>query len=59
MLKIDKSFYAEDISVSNRLWVENDNIEAVYTRNPRIGINYAGSWKDKPWRYTLVNSSKK
>lgn len=57
-LQIDKSFYGEDMSISPRIWIENDNFNARYTENPRIGINYAGEWKDKPWRYTLILSNK-
>jgi DNA-3-methyladenine glycosylase len=53
-LKIDKSFYGEDMSISTRLWVEDDNFKPGYSENPRIGINYAGEWRNRPWRYTLL-----
>ncbi len=53
-LKIDKSFYGEDMAVSTRIWVEKDNFSAIYSEKPRIGINYAGEWRNKPWRYTLI-----
>ncbi len=54
LLGIDKSFYGEDMSVSTRIWVENTDSRVIYSENPRIGINYAGEWCDKPWRYTLL-----
>ncbi len=53
-LQIDKSFYGEDLSVSERIWVENDGCEAYYVNYPRVGVDYAGEiWKNKPWRYKL------
>jgi DNA-3-methyladenine glycosylase len=55
-LQIDKSFYGEDLTLSSRLWIEDDNFIAKYTENRRIGINYAGEWKDKLWRFKYYNS---
>lgn len=52
-LKLDKSFYGEDISESSRLWVEDsngiENFEVIQTT--RIGVNYAGEWAKKRWRW--------
>jgi DNA-3-methyladenine glycosylase len=53
-LEIDKSFYGEDMNISSRIWIENDHFKASFSEKPRIGINYAGEWRDKPWRYTLL-----
>jgi len=53
-LKIDKSFYGEDMSISKRSWVEKDDVSLIYSEKPRIGIDYAGEWRYKPWRYTLI-----
>ena len=52
-LQIDKSFYGEDLVVSERLWVENDGTSPEFVTGTRIGIGYAGDWKEKPWRFTL------
>jgi len=50
-LSIDGDFYAEDLSISSRLWIE-PGINLPYQTGPRIGVNYAGEyWKDIPWRY--------
>jgi DNA-3-methyladenine glycosylase len=54
-LKLDKSFYGEDLLTSERIWVENhvnsDKIEI--TASPRVGIDYAGEyWARKHWRFT-------
>ena len=54
LLGIDRSFYGEDLSTSDRIWIEDTGDLPVYRTGPRIGINYAGEhWKNKPWRYYL------
>ena len=55
-LQIDKSFYGEDITISPRLWVEDDGFRPVYKTGKRIGVDYAGEWKSKPWRFYAANS---
>lgn len=54
LLGIDRSFYGEDISTSERIRIEDTGEKPVYRTGPRIGISYAGEyWKNKPWRYYL------
>ena len=56
-LQIDKTFYGEDLTLSPRIWIEDDGCPSPYETAPRIGIDYAGEWKDKLWRfYTKKNS---
>jgi len=50
-LALDKSFYAEELIGSTRLWVEDTPTAENYTTAPRVGVDYAGEWKDKPWRF--------
>jgi DNA-3-methyladenine glycosylase len=53
-LKIDKSFYGEDLVTSDRIWIEDSEIIHGIKNGPRIGIDYAGEyWKSRPWRYYL------
>jgi DNA-3-methyladenine glycosylase len=53
-LKIDGSFYGEDLTTSNRIWVEDTGFKPEIKSGLRIGINYAGDpWKNKPWRYFI------
>src|ERR1035437_443257 len=53
-LKIDKSFYGEDLTDSNRIWLEDAPDVTNFHTAPRIGIDYAGvKWKDKQWRFIL------
>jgi DNA-3-methyladenine glycosylase len=51
-LQLDKTFYGEDITTSQRIWLENDGIELPFSVSTRIGIDYAGAeWAEKPWRF--------
>lgn len=51
-LKIDKSFYGEDLCSSSRLMIEDGATVENFTTAPRVGIDYAGEeWKNKPWRF--------
>lgn len=52
MLRLDKSFYGENLYLSERLWIENSMVSPEYESLPRVGIDYAGEpWISKPWRY--------
>lgn len=50
-LHIDKSFYGENLMLSKRIWIEDDGFSPSYNTGARIGIDYAGEWKDRPWRF--------
>lgn len=56
-LKLDKSFYGEDVVCSKRLWLEDRGVrvpEDTITAGPRVGIDYAGrEWALKPWRFYI------
>ena len=53
-LQLDKSFYGEDLTVSDRIWIEDSNEKPKFSTSPRIGINYAGEpWISKPWRFYI------
>lgn len=52
LLGIDGSFNREDLSVSERIWIEDALPAKEYRTGVRIGIDYAGEyWKSRPWRY--------
>ncbi len=54
-LKIDQSFYGEDLTSSGRIWIENHPEKTEFRQLPRYGIDYAGEpWKSMPWRYIRV-----
>ena len=51
-LGLDRSFYGEDASVSERIWVEEGTYKVKVLSGPRIGVDYAGKeWAGKPWRF--------
>lgn len=59
-LKLNKSFNTEDLCKSKRIWLENrgekiKKSEIVAAK--RIGIEYAGPWEDKPWRFYIRDNS--
>lgn len=53
-LQIDKSFYGEDLLVSERIWIENGDEKPNFIEKKRVGVDYAGEWKDKLWRFELI-----
>lgn len=51
---IDRSFYGEDLDISERIWIEETGVSPFIRTGPRIGIDYAGEyWRSRPWRYFL------
>lgn len=53
-LKIDKSFYAESLLESKRIWIEDAPDVVEFKTAARVGIDYAGEiWKNKLWRFML------
>ena len=54
-LSIDGSFNGENLTTSNRIWLEDNSLKPAFKTGPRIGIDYAGDyWKSVPWRYYTV-----
>lgn len=56
LLKIDRVLNNENIAKSNKLWLENRGIKVRLIQikcAPRIGIDYAGQYKHKLWRFIL------
>lgn len=52
-LKMDKSFYGDDLMTSSRIWIENSDEKPQYKSVKRVGVDYAGTWKDKLWRFEI------
>jgi DNA-3-methyladenine glycosylase len=56
-LEIDKSFNGTDLNTSQNLYITNGLSGVDYKTVPRVGIDYAGDvWKNKPWRFILLQS---
>jgi DNA-3-methyladenine glycosylase len=48
---IDKRLNGEDLT-GDTLWIEDRRLEAGRIAvSPRVGVDYAGEYKDKPWRF--------
>ncbi len=52
-LGLDGSYYGESLLTSTRIWIESGIPPGRILATPRIGIDYALDWKDKPWRFVM------
>jgi len=57
-MKLNKSFYGEDLTKSKRIWLEpGEKIKPnQIVAGKRIGIDYAKEWAEKPWRFYIKNN---
>ena len=59
-LGIDSSFNREDLTLSDRIWIEETDFSPELAAGPRVGIAYAGEpWVSKPWRFVIRNEKEK
>lgn len=42
-----------ETTVPNRLWITDTGVTPNYTAAPRVGIDYAGEDRERPWRFIL------
>ena len=56
--KIDKKLNSYDLTLGKKLWIENgDTIKpSQIKKSKRIGIDYAGIWKDRLLRFYIKNN---
>lgn len=55
--KIDKTLNKEDLIRSKKLWIEDREVKIKLAQikcGKRIGVDYAGKYKNKPWRFVLT-----
>jgi DNA-3-methyladenine glycosylase len=56
-MAIDKALNGVDMCRGNILYVEDrGEPRPKIVARPRIGVDYAGKWKDKPWRFLIRGS---
>lgn len=56
-MAIDKTLNGVDMCRGNILYVEDrGETRPKIVARPRIGVDYAGKWKDKPWRFLIRGS---
>ena len=56
-LDIDLSLNRYDLSMGRSLWLEDRFVRVKrgdVGAYPRIGVDYAGEWAKKPWRFRLI-----
>jgi DNA-3-methyladenine glycosylase len=61
-LEIDGSLNCADMVEKGELWIEDRGVKVkgdYIKTTPRVGIDYAKEWKDKPLRFFFENSVKK
>lgn len=62
-LQIDNEFNELEVKKENNLWIEDRGVletnEYEIIKTPRIGVDYAEEWADKPFRFVLKNSNNK
>jgi DNA-3-methyladenine glycosylase len=54
---IDRTLNRLDLTLGRTLWIEDrgERVPAsAITTAPRIGVDYAGAWAAKPWRFSLA-----
>lgn len=55
-MSIDKALNGADLS-GRTIWIEDRNLEpGTIATSPRVGIDYAGEYKDKPWRFFVEHN---
>ncbi len=55
-MHIDRTLNRIDLTRGEELWLEDRAVEVVSEAigaYPRIGVDYAGEWAEKPWRFRL------
>ena len=55
-LEIDRSLNRVDLTTGESLWFEDRGIlmeRGNVGAHPRVGVDYAGEWAKKPWRFRL------
>ena len=54
-LGIDRQLNREDLSQSNKIWLEKPTQTTKFKikKAPRVGVDYAGPYRDKLWRFYI------
>jgi DNA-3-methyladenine glycosylase len=55
-LDIDLGFYGYDLSAGEELWMADDGLRVEVASSARINIDYAGQYRDLPWRFFIEGS---
>jgi DNA-3-methyladenine glycosylase len=56
-LELDRTHNGLDATLGSTLWIEDQGLTVSRKQIqalPRIGVDYAGEWAQKPWRFCLT-----
>lgn len=57
-LGVDRSFDGHDLTLGEGLWLASppagESVVPDVATGPRIGVNYAGEWAARPWRFWIT-----
>jgi DNA-3-methyladenine glycosylase len=56
VMQIDRSLNRADLTIGESLWFEDRGVSVErgdVGTHPRVGVDYAGEWAKKPWRFRL------
>lgn len=57
-LRIDRAQNGADLARGRELWLADDGFRPdEIATGPRIGVDYAGEWAKKPWRFWIVGEA--
>lgn len=48
---IDRTHYGADLCSGDRVFLTEGSVPAKIGRSPRVGVDYAGKWAARPWRF--------
>jgi len=52
LLRLDRTFYGEDLATSQRIWIEDGEPVTEIKTSKRVGVDYSGpEWSEKMWRF--------
>jgi DNA-3-methyladenine glycosylase len=55
-MSIDKQLNGADL-LGTTIWIEDRKLDSgPILTSPRVGVEYAGEYKDKPWRFFVDGS---
>jgi DNA-3-methyladenine glycosylase len=52
-LEIDERLYGYDLTSGQEMWLEDSDQEFPISATPRVNIDYAEEYRDKPWRFHI------
>ena len=56
-MSVDRTLDAHDLTRGETLWLEaGEGPAGAVETGPRIGVDYAGEWAGRPWRFWLADS---